>query len=29
MPRISNEKPSISVEIPGILIENLVFQSKY
>ena len=26
---ISDEKPSISVEIPSILIENLGIQSKY
>ena len=26
---ISNEKPSISIEIPSILLENLGFRSKY
>ena len=29
MPRILNEKPSISIEIPSISIENLGFRSKY
>ena len=29
MTSISNAKPSISIEIPSILMENLVFQSKY
>ena len=29
IPSISNEKPSMSMEIPSILIENLGFRSKY
>ena len=29
IPSISNEKPSISIKIPSILIENLEFQLKY
>ena len=29
IPGILNEKPSISMEIPSILIENLGFRSKY
>ena len=29
IPCISNEKPSISIEIPSIWIKNLEFRSKY
>ena len=29
IPSISNEKPSISIKVPSILIENFGFRSKY
>ena len=29
IPSISNEKPSIPIEIPSILIEHLEFRTKY
>ena len=29
IPSISNEKPSISIKIPSVLIKNLGFRSKY